>query len=209
MAEHAVRGRTIHRWYTRLVFFVADVNRAVRVYVDMLGFEKGWHSGDGAGTVCQVNRGECEIILCEDATRRDGGRLFIELTADGLVDLRREFAERRSRSRHDRWRTVSLPVGMQARAHLVEARPRAVTTPSILGVSGGWVSAPPTHDSHGYAREAVDTVGEFDVRPASPCFATGGPELRSFGRRPADEFANGIASLPYTDIGAASRYRPR
>jgi hypothetical protein len=49
----------------------------------MLGFEKSWHEGDGAGKVCQVNRGECEIILCEDGTRRDKARLFVDLTADG------------------------------------------------------------------------------------------------------------------------------
>jgi len=43
-----------HRWYARPVLFVADVNRALRFYVDMLGFEKRWHAGDG--TVCQVDR---------------------------------------------------------------------------------------------------------------------------------------------------------
>src|SRR5438034_8251087 len=90
MTEQPVRNQIVHRWYTRPVLFVADVNRAIRFYVDMLGFEKSWHSGDGAGTVCQVNHGECEIILCEDATRRDKARLFIELTADGLAELRRE-----------------------------------------------------------------------------------------------------------------------
>ena len=84
-------------------FFVADVNRAARFYIDMLGFEKGWHSGDGAGTVCQVNHGECEIILCEDAARRDRGRLFIELTAGGLADLRRELVERSVPSRETWW----------------------------------------------------------------------------------------------------------
>jgi catechol 2,3-dioxygenase-like lactoylglutathione lyase family enzyme len=73
---------------------VADVNRALGFYVDMLGFEKRWHEGDGAGGVCQVNRGECEIILCEDPARRGRGRLFVELTADALTDLRRELAER-------------------------------------------------------------------------------------------------------------------
>jgi catechol 2,3-dioxygenase-like lactoylglutathione lyase family enzyme len=93
MMEH-VRSQPVHRWYTRPVFFVADVNRAIRFYVDMLGFEKRWHSGDGTGTVCQVDRGECEIILCEDAARSDRGRLFIELTAEALADLRRELAER-------------------------------------------------------------------------------------------------------------------
>jgi catechol 2,3-dioxygenase-like lactoylglutathione lyase family enzyme len=94
MTEQAVRTQVAHRWYARPVLFVADVQRALHFYVDMLGFEKSWHSGDGAGNVCQVNRGECEIILCEDAARRDKSRLFVELTADGFADLRRELAER-------------------------------------------------------------------------------------------------------------------
>lgn len=103
MTEQAVRVQTEHRWYTRPVFFVADVNRAIRFYVDVLGFEKSWHSDEGAGTVCQVNHGECEIILCEDATRRDKGRLFIELTAHALADLQREFAERAVPARKTWW----------------------------------------------------------------------------------------------------------
>jgi len=110
MIEQAVKSQPVHRWYTRPVFFVADVNRAARFYVDILGFDKGWHSGDGAGTVCQVNHGECEIILCEDATRRDKGRLFIVLTADGLVDLRREFVERSVPTRETWWGYDTLQV---------------------------------------------------------------------------------------------------
>jgi catechol 2,3-dioxygenase-like lactoylglutathione lyase family enzyme len=103
MTEQVARTQTVHRWYTRPVLFVADVNRAIHFYVDMLGFEKSWHEGDGAGKVCQVNHGECEIILCEDATRRDKGRLFIELTADGLTDLRRELAERSVPGKESWW----------------------------------------------------------------------------------------------------------
>lgn len=99
-----------HRWYTRPVLFVADVNRAARFYVEMLGFEKGWHSGDGAGNVCQVNHGECEIILCEDSTRRDRGRLFIELTPEGLADLRRELAERSVPARETWWGYDTLQI---------------------------------------------------------------------------------------------------
>ena len=99
LMEQTVRSETIQRWYTRPVFFVADVNRALRFYVDMLGFEKRWHEGDGAGKVCQVDRGECQIILCKDGTRRDRARLFVELTADGLAELRREVAERSVPSR--------------------------------------------------------------------------------------------------------------
>jgi catechol 2,3-dioxygenase-like lactoylglutathione lyase family enzyme len=85
MTKTAVREQITHRWYTRPVLFVADVNRALRFYIDMLGFEKCWHEGDGAGGVCQVHRAGCEIILCEDATRRDKARLFVELTVERSV----------------------------------------------------------------------------------------------------------------------------
>ena len=90
-------------WYARPVLFVADLHRALRFYVDLLGFRKKWHEGDGAGTVCQVDHGECEIILCEDPTRQDKGRLFIELTSEGLADLRREFAGRSVPTRETWW----------------------------------------------------------------------------------------------------------
>ncbi|MFL5594617.1 MAG: glyoxalase superfamily protein [Gemmatimonadaceae bacterium] len=110
MTEQAATSQVAHRWYTRPVLFVADVNRALRFYIDMLGFEKHWHSGGGTGKVCQVNRGECEIILCEDATRRDKGRLFIELTPDGLTDLRRELVERAVPCKDSWWGYDSIQV---------------------------------------------------------------------------------------------------
>jgi catechol 2,3-dioxygenase-like lactoylglutathione lyase family enzyme len=94
MTETDVTKQIAHRWYARPVLFVADVNRALRFYIDMLGFEKRWHEADGAGKVCQVDRTGCEIILCEDATRRDKARLFVELTVDGLTALGREIVER-------------------------------------------------------------------------------------------------------------------
>ena len=90
MTETTIEKQVVHRWYARPVFFVADVNRALRFYIDMLGFEKHWHKG----TVCQVNHGECEIILCEEAARRDKARLFVELTAEGLAAFRQELVER-------------------------------------------------------------------------------------------------------------------
>jgi catechol 2,3-dioxygenase-like lactoylglutathione lyase family enzyme len=83
---------TAHRWYARPVLFVADAQAAVRFYVDTLGFTKKWSSGEG--TVCQVDRAGSEIILCQDAERRDKSRLFIELTLDGIDQLRREITER-------------------------------------------------------------------------------------------------------------------
>lgn len=83
-----------HQWYLRPVVFVSDVQRALAFYVGQLGFHKKWHEADGRGTVCQVDRGGCEIILCQDAARQDRSRLFIELTRDGIDELRREIAER-------------------------------------------------------------------------------------------------------------------
>jgi catechol 2,3-dioxygenase-like lactoylglutathione lyase family enzyme len=84
----------MHRWYARPVLFVTDLPRALRFYLDGLGFRKDWHVDDGKGTICQVSRSDCEIILCQDAERHDKARLFIELTAAGLEELRRELAER-------------------------------------------------------------------------------------------------------------------
>jgi catechol 2,3-dioxygenase-like lactoylglutathione lyase family enzyme len=92
-----------HRWYSRPVLFVADLNRALLFYVDALGFKKDWHSDDGAGNVCQVSRSDCEIILCQDPDRRDRSRLFIELTAGGLQDLQRELKARSVTARSVRW----------------------------------------------------------------------------------------------------------
>jgi catechol 2,3-dioxygenase-like lactoylglutathione lyase family enzyme len=108
MTEHTMKSQT--GWYTRPVLFVADVNRAIRFYVDMLGFWKKWHEGDGAGTVCQVNRGDCEIILCEHATRRDKARLFVELTVDQLAELRRELAERSVPTKETWWGYDSIQI---------------------------------------------------------------------------------------------------
>jgi len=97
-------------WYARPVLFVADLHRALRFYVDLLGFRKKWHEGDGAGTVCQVDRGECEIILCEHPTRRDKGRLFVELNVNELADLRRELVERSVPSKETWWGYTSIQI---------------------------------------------------------------------------------------------------
>ena len=93
----------MHRWYTRPVLFVSDVNRALHFYTHILGFKKAWHEGDGQGKVCQVDRAGCEIILCEDAGRRDKGRLFVELTRDGVAELKREIAERSIPNKKSWW----------------------------------------------------------------------------------------------------------
>jgi catechol 2,3-dioxygenase-like lactoylglutathione lyase family enzyme len=87
----------------RPVLFVSDVQRALQFYEGMLGFKKKWHEAEGRGTVCQVDRGECEIILCEDATRHDRSRLFLELTREGVDELIRETVERAVRTERSWW----------------------------------------------------------------------------------------------------------
>ncbi len=108
MTEHTAKTQT--GWYTRPVLFVADLKRAIHFYVDVLGFWKKWHEGDGAGTVCQVNRGDCEIILCEHATRRDKARLFVELNVDELAEFRRELVERSVPTRETWWGYDSIQI---------------------------------------------------------------------------------------------------
>ncbi len=83
-----------HVWYMRPVFLVSDIQTAIRFYVDTLGFIKKWHEADGKGTVCQVDRGGCEIILCESITHNSRSRIFLELSRDGVDQLLKEVAER-------------------------------------------------------------------------------------------------------------------
>ena len=94
MMEQTIKEAIAHVWYMRPVFFVSDVQRALDFYVGKLGFVKKWHAADGKGNVCQVDRGGCEIILSEDATREDRGRLFLELSREGVDQLQQEIVER-------------------------------------------------------------------------------------------------------------------
>ena len=94
MGDRAVEGQVAHIWYTRPVLFVADIARSIRFYTEGLGFRKAWHEADGKGTVCQVDRGGCEIILCEHGGRRDKARLFVSLTREAIAALRRDIADR-------------------------------------------------------------------------------------------------------------------
>ena len=103
MTEQAADAATPHEWYARPVLFVQDVRRALDFYVGRLGFVKKWHEADGKGTVCQVDRGGCELILCEDADRRDRCRLFVELSREGVDQLLRETAERSVPTQRSWW----------------------------------------------------------------------------------------------------------
>ena len=90
-------------WYARPVFFVADITRAIDFYVGKLGFVKKWHEADGKGTVCQVDRGECEVILSQEPARKDRGRLFLELSREAVEQLLGELSERSVTTAKARW----------------------------------------------------------------------------------------------------------
>ena len=91
--EPSTSGAIDHIWYLRTVFFVADIQRANNFYVDQLGFSKKWQEEEGKGTVSQVDRGGCEIILCQDKNRKDRGRVFLELSKKGVDQLLKEVDE--------------------------------------------------------------------------------------------------------------------
>lgn len=92
-----------HVWYMRPVFFVSDIQSAIGFYVNKLGFVKKWHEADGKGTVCQVDRGGCEIILCQDPARKDRSRVFLELSRDAVDQLMKEVAERAVPTKKSWW----------------------------------------------------------------------------------------------------------
>lgn len=110
MTEQAVTTQTVHGWYARPVLYVADLSRSLHFYVDLLGFWKKWHESDGAGTVCQVNRGDCEVILCQHPTRRDKARFFVELNVVELAELRQLLADRSIPSKQTWWGYDSIQV---------------------------------------------------------------------------------------------------
>ncbi len=101
--EQSIKKEIDHTWYMRPVFFVSDIQRAIGFYVGKLGFKKKWHEADGKGTVCQVDRGGCEIILYEDATRDDRGRVFLELSSKGVDQLLKEVEERSITTQKSWW----------------------------------------------------------------------------------------------------------
>lgn len=92
-----------HTWYMRPVFFVSDIERAIGFYVNKLGFKKKWHEADGKGSVCQVDRGGCEIILCQDLSRHDRSRAFLELSRVGVDQLMKEVEERTIQTTKSWW----------------------------------------------------------------------------------------------------------
>lgn len=88
-------------WYSRPVLFVADVERAVRFYVDRLGFSEKWRYEQ---EVAQVERDKCEIIVSAQRAQKIGtGMLFIALTAADFSALPGMLANNKVASRRVHW----------------------------------------------------------------------------------------------------------
>ncbi len=110
MSQNPETTRPIGRWYARPVIFVSDLSASLEFYIHALDFWKKWPEGEVDGPVCQINRGDCEINLCQDASRRDKARVFVELTQDELVDLRRRLADRAVSIQHVWWGYHSMKI---------------------------------------------------------------------------------------------------
>lgn len=84
------------QWYSRPVFFVESVERAIAFYTEKLGFTEGpRYEENGKVLVGEVKRGDCTLLLnCQQPAKCGRGRMFISLSADDFNALKTEFATR-------------------------------------------------------------------------------------------------------------------
>ncbi len=83
-------------WYSRPVFFVENVERAIAFYTEKLGFTQGErYEEDGKLLVGQVNREDCALLLtCQEPDKNGRGRMFISLEPEPFFKLKAELEKR-------------------------------------------------------------------------------------------------------------------
>ncbi len=83
-------------WYSRPVFFVESVERAIAFYTEKLGFTEGSrYEENGKILVGQVGREDCTLLLnCQQPGKTGRSRMFISLDLEPLQKLRAEFEAR-------------------------------------------------------------------------------------------------------------------
>lgn len=83
-------------WYSRPVFFVESVERAIAFYTGKLGFTEGpRYEEHGKVLVGEVTREDCTLLLnCQQPAKTGHGRMFISLELEPLKALRAEFEAR-------------------------------------------------------------------------------------------------------------------
>ena len=92
-------------WFSRPVFFVADVDRAAAFYVEKLGFVQDQrYEESGVALVANVTRSDCAILLNSQQPERIGtGRMFISLDRATFDALKAEFEGRGAPVEGGRW----------------------------------------------------------------------------------------------------------
>jgi len=79
------------KWYTRPIFSVADIEKSLNHYCELLDFTQSWaYEEDGRTIVTQVNRGDFELILTENLDRVGKARVFISLEDWELENLQQQ-----------------------------------------------------------------------------------------------------------------------
>ena len=92
-------------WYSRPVFFVASVERAIEFYTGKLGFDEGpRYEENGVALVGEVTREDCAILLNNQQPAKAGhGRMFISLDPEPYRRLWAEFQQRGAPVRKGWW----------------------------------------------------------------------------------------------------------
>lgn len=101
--------------YARAVFFVANAERALRFYVEQLGFSESWsHPEEGHVYVCQVELFGFELILNEindqTQTRAGHGRVFIGLEGDQIERVLQHIAAKGIETERRDWGQPTLVI---------------------------------------------------------------------------------------------------
>ena len=97
--------------YARSVFFVNDVDRAMRYYTEQLGFSLDWDSHDG---VLQVSLFGFELILNQawekTRTHAGHGRVFVGLEDDQGEPLRKHIVDKGIQVKRVEWGRPTLVI---------------------------------------------------------------------------------------------------
>jgi hypothetical protein len=97
------------------VFFVKDAERALRCYMDTLGFNLDWiHEEGGRPFVVQVSLFGFQLILNQTEDWTDGwaghGRVFIGIDDDQVEPFRRHLSEKRIKTTVIHWGAPTLVI---------------------------------------------------------------------------------------------------
>jgi hypothetical protein len=101
--------------YARAIFFVEDTERALRHYVEQLGFTKDWaFEEDGRVYVCQVSLFGFELILQQAHGATLGhpghGRVFIGLEDDQREPLLKHIEAKKIQTERRDWGRPTLVI---------------------------------------------------------------------------------------------------